>query len=190
MDFISNIKKQNDEVITLLKEGMEKNNLPAKCCLDDVPSQFMSHVDSLGSAFLKKVNDSKSVYVTDQVKAKAKDIVENQVVPSFKEMVDFLSDVYVPSLPTEIASTTRHPYGSEYYQSCLEFHTTTTLNCQEIHDIGLTEVERITKEMRRIAKVEGYDELKEYKKYLTTEDEFKPKSEEELLKNYRDICGR
>ena len=189
VDFLSSIKKQNTEVISLLQEGIDKKNLPAKCSLDGVPEQFMSHVENGGSAFLSKILDSTNV--PDDVKAKASAIVENEVVPSFKEIADFLKDVYVPVLPTEIACTKRHPNGADYYQKCLEFHTTTSLTCTEVHEIGLKEVERITAEMERIATVEeGYPDLESYKAHLTTSPEFQPKSEEDLLKNYRDICGR
>jgi hypothetical protein len=68
--------------------------------------------------------------------------------------------VYVPALPEEIASSKRHPKGMEYYQSCLSFHTTTNYTCQEVHDIGLGEVARITSEMEKIAKAEGYEKVR------------------------------
>ena len=191
MDFLSSIRKQNTEVIALLREGMDKKNLPAKCSLDGVPDQFLSHVENGGSAFLSKIVDATSAHVSDAVKSEARTIVENEVVPSFKEIADFLKDVYVPALPTEIASTKRHPGGADYYQKCLEFHTTTSLTCAEIHGIGLKEVERITAEMVRIATVEeGYPDLESYKTHLTTSPDFKPTSEEDLLKTYRDTCGR
>jgi len=163
LDFLSNISTQNSEVIALLCQGITSKSLPAKCSLDGVASQFLSHVENGGNAFLGKLIDSDSAHVTEEVKNSAKRIVTEQVVPSFQEVADFLTSTYAPSLPTEIASTKRHPWGKEYYQKCLEFHTTTTLTCEEIHDIGLKEVKRITEEMKRIAEAEGHKDLDSYK---------------------------
>jgi hypothetical protein len=42
-------------------------------------------------------------------------------------------------------------------QACLRFHTTTNLTAQQIHDMGLSEVERIEGEMLLIVKEMGWD---------------------------------
>ncbi|GMH59679.1 hypothetical protein TL16_g02881 [Triparma laevis f. inornata] len=190
LDFLSSVKNQNDEVLILLQMGINTNHVPAKCSLDGVPAQFLNHVENGGESFYKKIESSTSPYATAEVKAKAKALIETEVVPSFQKFADFLNNVYVPALPEEIASTKRHPMGAEYYQACLEFHTTTKYTCQEVHDIGLGEVARIEAEMEKIAKEEGYEKLDEYVKFLTTSPLFQPADEEALLARYRDTCGR
>ncbi|GMH94042.1 hypothetical protein TrST_g4058 [Triparma strigata] len=190
LSFLSSVKKQNDEVLILLQMGIDTNHTPAKCSLDGVPAQFLSHVENGGEVFYKKIEASTSPYATEEVKAKAKALVQSEVVPSFQKFADFLNNVYVPALPEEIASTKRHPLGMEYYQACLSFHTTTNYTCQEVHDIGLAEVDRITSEMEKIAKEEGYSNLDDYTKFLTTSPLFQPANEEALLARYRDTCGR
>ena len=44
-------------------------------------------------------------------------------------------------------------------QACLRFHTTTDLTAQQIHDMGLSEVERIEGEMLLIVKEMGWELL-------------------------------
>jgi len=40
--------------------------------------------------------------------------------------------------------------GAEFYQRCLKWHTSLDLTPDEVHAIGLAEVARIQKEMKRV----------------------------------------
>ncbi|CAF0722152.1 unnamed protein product [Adineta steineri] len=44
------------------------------------------------------------------------------------------------------------PNGDKYYQLCLEYHNTTTMTAENIHELGKKHVERIQNEMRNILK--------------------------------------
>lgn len=52
------------------------------------------------------------------------------------------------------------PNGDEYYQYLLNEHTTTTLTPEEIHRLGLQEVESIHLEMRRLFEQEGLNDTR------------------------------
>ncbi len=41
------------------------------------------------------------------------------------------------------------PNGDKYYKLCLEYHTTTNMSPEDIHELGKKHVERIQNEMRR-----------------------------------------
>ena len=52
---------------------------------------------------------------------------------------------------------TRKEYGvyewdptHEYYKSCLKWHLSFEMTPEEVHEIGLKEVDRITKEMHKV----------------------------------------
>jgi len=65
------------------------------------------------------------------------------------------------------------PDGADYYQSRLNYYTTTDLSADAIHDIGLKEVARIQGEMRKImeqVKFEG--SLQEFYTFLRTDEQF------------------
>lgn len=67
----------------------------------------------------------------------------------------------------------RHPDGDEYYRYLLRFYTTTDLTPEEIHNIGLEEVERILEEMREIKReVEFEGTLDEFFYFIRTDDQF------------------
>lgn len=63
--------------------------------------------------------------------------------------------------------------GADYYTERLRYYTTTDLSADEIHQIGLQQVERIHGEMRTImAQVEFEGTLQEFFTHLRTSDEF------------------
>ena len=67
----------------------------------------------------------------------------------------------------------RFDNGAEYYAERLRYYTTTDLTADEVHQIGLREVERIHGEMRAImAQVEFEGSLQEFFTHLRTGDEF------------------
>ncbi len=41
------------------------------------------------------------------------------------------------------------PNGDRYYKLCLEYHTTTNMSPEDIHELGKKHVERIENEMRK-----------------------------------------
>lgn len=52
---------------------------------------------------------------------------------------------------------TRKEYGvydwdptNEYYKACLKWHLSFEMSPEEVHDVGLKEVDRITKEMYKV----------------------------------------
>ena len=96
-----------------------------------------------GDAFTKPLEQVTDDALKDSILAK----LTKDVPDAFSKLAKFLDEVYTPFLRTEIACTTGYPDGPEYYQTCLEFHTTTTMTAQEIHDMGLSEVARINSGM-------------------------------------------
>jgi uncharacterized protein (DUF885 family) len=65
------------------------------------------------------------------------------------------------------------PDGSEFYNFALARTTTTDMDAQTIHDIGLAEVERIHNEMRAIMKQVGFDgDLQDFFEFTRTDPQF------------------
>ena len=67
----------------------------------------------------------------------------------------------------------RFPEGDDYYAALLANYTTTDLSADQIHAIGLREVERIHGEMRAIMSEVGFEgTLQEFFEYTRTDDRF------------------
>ena len=60
---------------------------------------------------------------------------------------------------SEIAVSSLPDIGEQFYKQCLKFHTSTNMTEEEIHNLGLEEVDRIEKEMMDIVVEMGYSNL-------------------------------
>lgn len=79
----------------------------------------------------------------------------------------------------------RLPRGDEYYTNNLRNSTTTDLGADEIHRIGLDEVERIQGEMREIMQRVGFaGTLQEFFQHIKTDPQFKYANTEEGREQY------
>jgi len=77
------------------------------------------------------------------------------------------------------------PNGDKYYQSRLDFHTTTDLNADQIHQIGVKEVARIKGEMEKIKRRVGFKgTLQEFFTYIKTDPKFVYPNTEEGRQKY------
>lgn len=76
----------------------------------------------------------------------------------------------------------RFPEGAAYYDALLSFYTTTDLSADEIHNIGLREVERIHGEMQQIMTQVGFaGSLQDFFEYTRTNPRFFHTSREDYL---------
>ncbi len=76
----------------------------------------------------------------------------------------------------------RLPDGANYYSALLKNYTTTDLTADEIHNIGLSEVERIHGEMRAIMAKVGFEgSLQDFFKFTRNDDRFFYTSREDYL---------
>ncbi len=81
--------------------------------------------------------------------------IENVVYPAYQEYIDYFSALRAKS--NGDAGVWKLPDGKAYYNYLLRQHTTTDMTADEIHAIGVAEVERIQTEMLEIFAAEGYD---------------------------------
>ncbi|MBT9493320.1 MAG: DUF885 domain-containing protein, partial [Paucibacter sp.] len=118
------------------------------------------------------------------LQAAAKAIIRDQIVPAYHRFRHFFAEVYLPAC-RETVGIWDSPDGAAYYANRIAFHTTTTLDAERIHQIGLAEVARIHAEMQAVM-----DQLKftgskaEFFEHLRTDPKFYCKSEAELFAAY------
>ncbi len=76
----------------------------------------------------------------------------------------------------------RFPQGAQYYDALLEYYTTTDLTAEQIHQIGLDQVERIHGEMRQIMQQVGFEgTLREFFEFTRNDPQFYHTSREDYL---------
>jgi uncharacterized protein (DUF885 family) len=190
LEFLRAIPQQIAENIDLLTLGLELKRTPPQISLDGVVSQLRTMLER-GLDTLQKPIANVFPDAEAEVKRACFDQIAGPVTEAFRTLVQFLEKTYIPNLRTEISAVQGYPDGAEYYQDCLQFHTTTTMTAEEIHQLGLDEVARIRGQMLAIAAEEGYaDRLDDYLQYLRTAPDYTPTSTTSLIAHYRDVTGR
>ena len=75
--------------------------------------------------------------------------------------------------------------GEKRYQNNIYGRTTTRMTADEIHKLGLREIDRIEAEMSVIAKKEGFADLAAFRASLKTNPKYMPTSAEQILDDFR-----
>lgn len=83
-------------------------------------------------------------------------IISDEVIPAYRRIGDYLAEIR-RSAPHD-AGIWRVPGGEALYAAMVRHMTDTDWSPDEVHRIGLDEVERITREMDAILESEGYTE--------------------------------
>ncbi len=116
--------------------------------------------------------------------------IETKIIPAFKRLREFLKTDYLPAARPEVGVGSL-PGGAAYYAYLVEQQTTTKLSPDEIHKIGLAEVDRIKTEMdavRNTVKFKG--SLHAFFQHLRTARAFEPKSPADIQNGYAEIQKR
>ena len=81
------------------------------------------------------------------LRARAQQIVETQIRPAQRSMLEFFEKSYLPAARPEIGASSL-PNGRDYYAYLVSKHTPTKMTPDEVHALGLAEVERIHRDER------------------------------------------
>jgi uncharacterized protein (DUF885 family) len=92
--------------------------------------------------------EKKAAYLTEATK-----IVNDKIIPGYQAMIALFEDMRETA--THDAGIWRIPDGEKIYAAALRSNTTTDLSADEIHEIGVSEVNRIEVEMDQILQTQG-----------------------------------
>ena len=90
----------------------------------------------------------------DELAKSAADAVKTRVYPAYARMTAALEAVR-PEAEKQTAGVGRLPDGAAYYAAMLKQMTTTDYTPDQVHELGLREVERITAEMDALLNAQG-----------------------------------
>jgi uncharacterized protein (DUF885 family) len=88
--------------------------------------------------------------------AEAESAIDESVLPGYQALTEYLGELR--RVATNEEGVWKFPDGEAYYAYLLRHYTTTNLSAQEIHELGLQELERIHSEMRALFAALGYPE--------------------------------
>jgi uncharacterized protein (DUF885 family) len=90
----------------------------------------------------------------DNLLETARDIIDQEIIPAYNRLVSILQGQQ--AIAPSAVGIGQFTGGQDYYNFTLRFHTTTPLTADEIHALGLQELDRIHTEMRAIFSTLGY----------------------------------
>jgi len=179
---IPRVLNQTTEV---LRAGMKDKLMPVRFLLEKLPVQCQGIIDA--DPFLqptKKYPADISVEDQKRLTPQITDAINRDVIPAYKTFAAFLRTEYAPQGRATLAVTSL-PDGEKRYQNDIYARTTTRMTPDEIHQLGLREIDRIEAEMTAIAKKESFADLASFRVSLKTNPKYIPTSAEQILDDFR-----
>jgi uncharacterized protein (DUF885 family) len=189
------LPKSVEQNLVLLQEGLKKGYTPPKLMLRDVPKQIADLIpaDPLASALLEPFTEFPAGFSEaerNRLTDRAKKIYTSAVAPAFQKLHDYVASTYLPACRESIAATAL-PNGAAAYAFHVRWQTTTKLTPQQIHEIGLSEVKRIRKEMDKVIASTGFKgSFHDFTEFLRTDSRFFHDKPDDLVNGYRIIAKK
>ncbi|MEZ5496764.1 MAG: DUF885 domain-containing protein [Gammaproteobacteria bacterium] len=152
------------QVLEKLEYDTDKNWIPPKAIVNKTISAMQSFIETDASNHplvtslaqkLQGVSDMSDEEKAQAVK-KAEMLVATKVYPAFNSVVTKLNDLKL--MAKEESGIWAQPNGGKYYLDAIKMLGDSDLTPQQIHDLGLSEVDRITSEMDKILNAQGMTE--------------------------------
>jgi uncharacterized protein (DUF885 family) len=149
-----------DENLGILDEAIGRGWTQPKIVSDLVIGQLKVQAEQDATTtpllvFLKKMPGSIPETERERLRKEAMAAYENDFRPAWRKALDYMQTKYAPHVRAGIGISTM-PGGAEAYRVLIRRLTTTDATPEEIHKIGLAEVDRIEAEMLAIARQTGF----------------------------------
>lgn len=182
-----------DQNLAVLDEAIRGGYVQPKVVVDRVNDQLATHLSQdaahtpLLAAFRRfPANIPKAEQ--DRLREQATAAYEQQFLPAWRKLAAYMKDAYLPKARPSIAATSL-PDGKAFYATQVRHITTTNLTPEQIHKIGLSEVDRIENEMQAIMREAGFNgTVEEFDKKLDATPEMHFHTKDEMLAYCRNIA--
>ena len=174
---------QTEEV---MRAGLKDQLMPVRFLLEQVPGQCQGIIAANPfliptKTFPATISAADQQRLTQQIT----DAANNEVLPAYKEFASFVATEYTPHGRT-VLSVTSLPGGVSRYAHNIRSRTTiSNMTPEQIHQLGLREVDRIGVLMLAIARQQGFADIASYDVALKKNPKYLPTSGEQILDDYR-----
>ncbi len=179
-----------DNALVNNKKGLELGYSQPKLVTRGVTAQIKAIIDADmdNHPYLKVFINADETILTKSDKedliSRATTLVRTKINPSYNNLYKFLVEDYLPNSRDSIGISDV-PNGKEWYETLANYHTTTDLTPDEIHNIGLKEIKRIRSEMESIiSDLEWDGDFASFLNYLRTSPRFYYDNPEDLFNAY------
>src|SRR5436305_2648449 len=156
------LPKKFDQLLENLKIREQKRILPPRFVVEEVLKEMTDFIGTpaseniLASSF--KTRAAKIAELSEAQRAdfqgRVETAISGRVYPAYQKLINYFREILPKT--TSDDGVWKLPDGNAYYAYCLRENTTTTLNPDEVHELGLREVARIAHQMRGIRDAYGF----------------------------------
>ena len=177
-----------DQATGHMRDGLRDHLMPPKYLLEKVAAQAQQVADTSldKSTFtepLRKFPDSISPEDRKRLQAGIEEAVKNEVAPAYAKFARFVREDYAPHGRLD-PGVWALPDGDARYRFDVHHQTTTDFTADQIHEMGLKSVGQIEREMLKIAKSQGSDDLKSFNAHIRQDPALYAKSGQQLFELY------
>jgi len=146
--------------IARMREGIGKGVVLPRVLVEKMLPQFAIALDGTveDSIFYRPIREMPEAVLQADRKALAdayRTKIEGTIRPAYRRLQDFLKREYLAAA-RDTAGIQALPGGKELYAFLIQRYTNSDLSAQQIHDLGLKEVERIMDAMAQIQRQVGF----------------------------------
>ena len=178
-----------DQVTVNMRQGLRDRLMPPKYLLEKVASQSEDIgakplATSPFTAPLKKFPAAISAPDQQRLTRAIEAAVRDEVEPAYAKFAAFVRNDYAPHGRTEYGVWAL-PNGSAEYRFAVRHMTTTDLTPDQIHAMGLRQVDEIDSQMLKLARSLGYNDLRSFNEHIRNDRDLYGKSSEQIFDLYQ-----
>lgn len=197
-DYENNLKRHSDYAaligrsIDKFREGLDAGVLETRLTIGNVIEQLETQLAQPAeqSPFWGPVEnfpDDFSAAEKARLTAAYRQSINREIYPANRALRDFLKTEYLPVARTSVGLS-QMKGGPALYDKLIEQTTTLPLSADTLHELGLSEVERIQSQMRQVKDEVGFEgSLQAFFDHIRTDPQFKPASREALTERYYEV---
>jgi uncharacterized protein (DUF885 family) len=197
-DYENNLKRHKefvtylDRVIARFRQGQRtgvvETKMTVRNMIEQLDSQLKQTVEE--SSYFGPVGtfpDTIDAAERDRLTAQYRAAITEDLYPALRRLRDYLQTEYLADA-REGHGLVYMKGGDKLYAYQLESTTTLPMTAEQIQELGLSEVERITGEFDKVRREVGFKgTLAEFFDHMRTSPKFQPKSREALTQAYYDL---
>ena len=173
-----------EQTTEVMRAGERDGLMPVKFLMEKIPGQCEGIVAA--DPFLlptKKYPASLSAADQQRLTAAITQAVHDEVLPAYAKFAGFVRADYAPHGRPDL-SVESLPDGKRRYAFAVRSMTTLNITPAQVHEIGLSEVARITAEMTQLAQANGYKDLASFRAAINADPRWKPTSEGQIVDDF------
>lgn len=190
------------DAIDNMRLGISEGRVPPRVVVEPAVEQSMAQAnpeyreDPSKSEFYKPF---RKLDADDPLAVEAREIIAQRIVPVYLELAVFLSNEYLPACRDSVGAA-QGVDGVEAYSAMIVSHTTLPdYDANEVHQIGLVEVDRIRSEMMQVIQRSDWSgndkswasadaKFQAFTEYLRSSPRFYYDEPGDLLNGYKVMC--